>query len=984
MTERVTHSRAPNSLNIGGPKMDQDPVVQESLQQTRGPTAVGPSSDGQALEMTEPDATEKPKTTTGRSHLKTMTGCNNCKIRGVECDETQSQCTVPNACGPGESVTVSEMKAQKASMRERTRETASSSTEPTGPHKIPALKKGDDQNSSDYTDNGDLKSQAATTSSAIAPLANECLKIFQNLLDTSQKCHPDFEIDNVRTTIDEARARFKAWGINIAAFRSAEIRTSLDSRLSEAPAIRSTILQILEDLKGYLTESRLIVSGEKGNQIWNLDDASDSCVYSDDEDENSTSHNSKNPSLKNVVSNIDEQIKCIVASNSSLMRLSIIIRSSSTRDDYLKAASKYNTWSPLPDIGHVREKHGSAKQSTTWLIERLGRAITKRRQFLKYRVDHNDKMTGSDEVYETKREKPERTIMASTKATTYAGKNAIQIHRAPASDGGNSLTSKTSYEPTNFAPEGATRNLSVPSPPKFAFPEILFEYGEPFQCPYCFTEQVVKTKAAWKYVNKLLLSEYANEIVENMFFEVKNTSLSSVKLLRTTPGKITSHHHATSFVYASLPASSKASLLLQTNKADSFVTDLKPYVCTFEECSMAMFRSRNEWFAHETQNHRREWACQFCSLPPFSSASEFSNHITSSHGNVLRNSSLKALVLQSEEPVDKIPSTACPLCDEWEEDVNRIQQKLDSTRPKGGTSEGKTHGNLKVFRRHLGRHMEQLALFALPSVESEQLEDSSSGDVNASLRSHDEELAAELVSPADKSEDAQGGYGTIFDTAESTYIHHLAEFWQKDGTNILEDPAKNLTFLYRIRNVVESRGGYEKVCNRNEWDEIGQDLGYSEVAMSSRAISLETLYRRWLLPYETRLPRPELRQKSDPPRYLIGPEEEEASLAWEKELAQEEAALEKIKARKKGNDSWEKKVKEERMAAMRKKSEEETAAWEEMVSEERIAAKKSLKEKSAWEMKKPEDEQAVWEKIIEEKKAALRAQDAASSSSTPK
>ncbi len=40
--------------------------------------------------------------------------------------------------------------------------------------------------------------------------------------------------------------------------------------------------------------------------------------------------------------------------------------------------------------------------------------------------------------------------------------------------------------------------LTVPPPPRLAFPDIRFEYGEPFQCPYCFTEQVVKNKFAWK------------------------------------------------------------------------------------------------------------------------------------------------------------------------------------------------------------------------------------------------------------------------------------------------------------------------------------------------------------------------------------------------------------------------------------------------------------------------------------------------------
>jgi hypothetical protein len=195
-------------------------------------------------------------------------------------------------------------------------------------------------------------------------------------------------------------------------------------------------------------------------------------------------------------SELDELLKAITASNSSLMKLSIVIRSSATRDDYLKAASRYKTWNPYADIGHVREKYGYAKRSDDWLLERLGRAITRRRQFLKYRVEHNDKMAGMWDEDGEKREKPETTI-ASTKATTFIGnENVLQNVQPAGSDAGNSFGSQTSYEATVFGLDGAPTMLTVPPPPKFAFPDVRFEYGEPFQCPYCFTEQVVKNKSA--------------------------------------------------------------------------------------------------------------------------------------------------------------------------------------------------------------------------------------------------------------------------------------------------------------------------------------------------------------------------------------------------------------------------------------------------------------------------------------------------------
>jgi hypothetical protein len=47
---------------------------------------------------------------------------------------------------------------------------------------------------------------------------------------------------------------------------------------------------------------------------------------------------------------------------------------------------------------------------------------------------------------------------------------------------------------------GGVTRLTVPKPPEMAFEGIPFEYGKPSMCPYCFTEQNFKDRAAWKYI----------------------------------------------------------------------------------------------------------------------------------------------------------------------------------------------------------------------------------------------------------------------------------------------------------------------------------------------------------------------------------------------------------------------------------------------------------------------------------------------------
>ena len=86
------------------------------------------------------------------------------------------------------------------------------------------------------------------------------------------------------------------------------------------------------------------------------------------------------------------------------------------------------------------------------------------------------------------------------------------------------------------------------------------------------------------------------------------------------------------------------------------------------------------------------------------------------------------MVLQSEEPVDKIPASACLFCDDWEKNLNDPKQDFRRLFLNDG-KEVEPYGTIVQFRRHLGRHMEQLALFALPMTERDEMEvDSADSD----------------------------------------------------------------------------------------------------------------------------------------------------------------------------------------------------------------------------------------------------------------
>lgn len=76
----------------------------------------------------------------------------------------------------------------------------------------------------------------------------------------------------------------------------------------------------------------------------------------------------------------------------NLFRLSTIIRKKPEVDEYIKAASKFRDMDPLSDIVHVGDKYPRAREGETWLRDRLGTAITRRRQYLFYRKEHQERM----------------------------------------------------------------------------------------------------------------------------------------------------------------------------------------------------------------------------------------------------------------------------------------------------------------------------------------------------------------------------------------------------------------------------------------------------------------------------------------------------------------------------------------------------------------------------------------------------------------
>lgn len=157
-------------------------------------------------------------------------------------------------------------------------------------------------------------------------------------------------------------------------------------------------------------------------------------------------------------------------------------------------------------------------RETQWLAEKLGKANAKRRQYLKYREKHREKLArdvdeaenpNGDAPFLALPKAPGQTLLQSvvqqfdetastrfaptlapTTASTFIIPSLPEIETVDeTSDAGQS---QTSY--ATSVGEEAAEELRVPPLPIDAQDE------RPFECPYCYTIQTVKGSHSWKYV----------------------------------------------------------------------------------------------------------------------------------------------------------------------------------------------------------------------------------------------------------------------------------------------------------------------------------------------------------------------------------------------------------------------------------------------------------------------------------------------------
>ncbi|KAI8681049.1 C2H2-type domain-containing protein [Fusarium keratoplasticum] len=302
---------------------------------------------------------------------------------------------------------------------------------------------------------------------SIASHVTRCLGLFDNAVGISETIAPGPEASFNRSVRDE-RTRFKVWSGNIGAHRTG--MSSLDHRLRDSSNIRNQVVNLLLDLDGLLEDAIAIITGEEPS--WDQI-SSDWGVFLDQDAEESDSPDTE---LEQISVDVADVVNC-------LLRLNVAIRNPAPHDRFVESHSTDTSHYEPFDIEHVYSKFKSIDPG---LAERLGKAISRRRQFFKYREAHRMKLShGIDYHYLRDAE----TIASSLPEHFKDKIGASQFSRLPVfednySDAG---VSQTSYATSATD----TEQRRVPPLPAEAS-------KGPFECPFCFMIIAVTDRSSWK------------------------------------------------------------------------------------------------------------------------------------------------------------------------------------------------------------------------------------------------------------------------------------------------------------------------------------------------------------------------------------------------------------------------------------------------------------------------------------------------------
>ncbi|UNI16895.1 hypothetical protein JDV02_003285 [Purpureocillium takamizusanense] len=500
---------------------------------------------------------------------------------------------------------------------------------------------------------------------SIASYVEGCLDLFH--LVTDQVGNASDTTGNLKfwRDIRDERTRFKVWAGNIGAHSTG--MSSLDYRLRDSSHIRVQVVRLLQDLDELLEDALAIVGGYE----FPWDQTSDAKGTKEGHEvtiETPTQDTAENDDVLEE-SDLDQISVDVVDVVNCLLRLSAAIRNPAPHDRFAASVFTDTSHYELFDIRHVQSKFNRIDMT---LAERLGKAISRRRQYFKYREAHHMKLAhgldlhrAADAATTTDSADPQ-TVASSIPQHLKGGSHPTEGPLIFSEDRSESGQSQTSY-----ASSAAGKNeYRIPPLPKEAL-------AGPFECPFCYRIITATSTISWKR-----------------------------------------HVHE----------------------------DLRPYICLEKDCIAPEkeFARRHHWMNHMRQSHWSTYTCPASCGAMFLSVSECQEHLTQSHPGPVQADKMIALIELGAQPLDLSEGIACPLC-------------------------GDSLKSAQQYRHHVGRHQEQLALFALPIVGSNDDAVVDEGDADGQAQSRG------TSEPDSSSGDRDSAVVGNLDKAEDTKLQDYLE-----------------------------------------------------------------------------------------------------------------------------------------------------------------------------------------------------------------
>ncbi|EPE25518.1 hypothetical protein GLAREA_01430 [Glarea lozoyensis ATCC 20868] len=492
--------------------------------------------------------------------------------------------------------------------------------------------------------------------SQLASRAARCLQLFGRFLE-----HPENLLeDKYQLQMTDLLGRYKLWAGNIGAFHPNTMKTSIDIRLRENVRVSKRISDLLDELAESLEEGESTKNTFKSRCRYHAH-TSIACSIASGESKNRTAEalsddgdDYQHDEVDDELSEINEIVRAIDDVIHNLFRFSATIQQSSGRDMYAKASAAATIRFPVDetfDINHVYQKFPALKSAAKeWLATRLGKAITQRRMYLWYCREHR---------------------------------------------------SKTAADPQGEDPQSETLGVRASQlNNSFNFPSSL---AKP-------TSTKADTQAS-------TLMPTNDAIIEDHLVEETRSQTSYATSTGQDPDHKRLHvAHIDSICQKAPFFECPYCWQTQTRKSQKYWkkhvwSDIRPYVCTFDDCEAGLFPDHDSWFSHELKEHRRNWKCTFCSLQSltFESATQYEEHLRCEHESRLGEDAaahLPTILDMSQQSLStKIPPE-CPLCNDWEQALRESNPQLLPGEQFCVTPE--------QYVKHVGAHMEQLALFAIP------------------------------------------------------------------------------------------------------------------------------------------------------------------------------------------------------------------------------------------------------------------------------